>query len=106
MTNVYVVIVEHNVVTAVRKETDAAGIVIPPTKLEVGTQLADNYKAFGCIDGRYYFENAQRARIFAELCLEFTKALVERRLDAVRALKADEPYHANDGSIAKPHGTA
>jgi hypothetical protein len=92
--NTYVVVVQHNLVTEVRKESDAVGIVVPQTKLEVGTQLADNYRVHGCIDGNYYFDNPQRARIFATLCLEFTRGLIEKRLDAVKQLSGDAEYRA------------
>ena len=106
MADTYVVVVQHNLVTAVRKQADAAEVVVPQTKLEVGTQLADNYRRHGCIDGNYYFDNAQRARIFATLCLEFTKALVEKRLDAVKVLTAETEYCATDDSQCDPAMTA
>ncbi len=98
MADTYVVVVEHNLVTAVQKMTDGAGASVPQTKLEVGTQLADNYRSHGCIDGRYYFDNAQRARIFATLCLEFTRALIDKRLDVVKVLPADADYCATNQS--------
>lgn len=96
MPGTYVVVVEHNLVTALRKLPDPAGVPVPATKLEVGMQLADNYRRRGCIDGRYYFDNAQRARIFATLCLEFTQALVGKRLEAVKGLSSDADYSATD----------
>ena len=93
MATIYAVVVRHNVVTALEQ---AAGVdaPVPQTKLEIGTQLADNYRVSGCIDGRYLFDNAQRARIFAVLCLEFTRALVDKRLQTINALEAGAEYHA------------
>ena len=103
LADTYVVVVRHNLVTAVRKRVEAAAVVVPETKLEVGTQLADNYRNRGCIDGDYFFHNAQRAHIFATLCLEFTKALAEKRLEAVKALTSEAEYDAaGDASAPKP----
>jgi len=90
----YVVTVEHNLVVAIARVDGAAAASTPQTKLEVATQLAENFRANGCIDGRYHFANAQRARVFAALCLEFTQALVERRLAAVRTIAAGEDFDA------------
>ena len=89
----HVVVVEGNLVVAIARADGDAPIPVPPTKLEIATQLADNYRTNGCIDGRYHFANAQRARVFATLCLEFTQALVERRLATIKALAVGEEFH-------------
>lgn len=94
MAAVYVVVVRHNVVIALEQAPDGIDTPVPQTKLEIGTQLADNYRVNGCIDGRYLFDNAQRARIFAVLCLEFVRALVDKRLEAVKALALGAEYFA------------
>lgn len=91
---VFVVTVEHNLVTAIARSPGESADAVPETTLEVGTELAANYRSHGCLDGRYLFRNAQRARIFATLCLEFTRALTERRLAAVKALRSDEDFDA------------
>jgi hypothetical protein len=93
---VYVVTVEHNLVVAIGRVDDAAVASIPQTKLEVATQLAENFRANGCIDGRYHFANAQRARVFAALCLEFTQAQVARRLAAIRSHAVGADFNAGD----------
>lgn len=85
MADVYVVVVEHNLVRAIERDAAPPG-PIPATPLEVSTQLAENNRAHGCIDGRYFFTDTQAAKIFASLCLEFTKAVAEKRLAAVNAL--------------------
>ena len=90
----YVVIVEHNVVTTIRKVPEGTVVSIPRTKLEVGTELANNYRNRGCIDGQYYFDSNQRAKIFATLCLEFTRALIDKRLGAIKLLQGDSDYSA------------
>jgi len=90
----YVVVVEHNIVTALERVAADIDAPVAQTKLEVGTELAENNRLRGCIDGRYYFDNAQRARVFATLCLEFTKALVDKRLEILKTLAAGAEYHA------------
>lgn len=94
MPEVYVVVVAHNVVTALKRVSESADISVPQTKLEVGTRLAENYRVAGCIDGEYFFDNAQRARIFATLCLEFARALIDKRLEVVKALATGAEYDA------------
>jgi hypothetical protein len=98
MDECYVVVVRHNLVSDLRREPSPDGQLIPKTKLEIGTQLAENYRSRGSIDGEYRFENAQRAKIFATLCLEFTQALVARRLDALQHLAAGAEYHAEEST--------
>lgn len=95
---VFVVTVEHNLVSAIMRAPGASAGAIPETTLEVGTELAANYRRNGCLDGEYRFRNAQRSRIFATLCLEFMQALTERRLATVKALRSDEEWHAGDGT--------
>jgi hypothetical protein len=90
----YVVVVENNLVVTVARVTDGGAPAVAQTKLEIATQLAANYRANGCIDGHYHFANAQRARVFATLCLEVTQALIERRLAALATLAVGEEFHA------------
>ena len=105
MTDTYVVVVKHNVVVAIERQPDPLPGPILKTPLEAGTQVAENNRANGCIDGRYHFDDTQRARIFASLCLEFTKALVEKRLAAIDALPVGTvDYRADDERDG--HGTA
>ena len=92
----YVVVVRHNLVCAIEPVADMPRESIPATPLEVSTQLAANHRANGCIDGRYYFRDTMHARTFAELCLEFTKAMVEKRLAAVAKLPVGAPLYRAD----------
>jgi len=92
----YVVVVENNLVVTVARIDDGNPAAVAQTRLEVATQLAENFRANGCIDGRYHFANAQRARVFATLCLEFTRALVERRLATIEALAVGAEFHAGN----------
>lgn len=96
MADIYAVVVEHNLVRAIERCAETTG-PIPATPLEVSTQLARNNRARGCIDGRYLFADTQAAKIFASLCLEFTRALADRRLAAVNALAVGvAEYRADD----------
>ena len=98
MSDIYVVVVKHNIVAALERVADSATTSVPETKLEIGTRLAENYRVNGCIDGEYPFDNAQRAKIFATLCLEFTRALVDKRIDIVKALAIGAEYNARKDS--------
>jgi hypothetical protein len=88
MADHYVVVVEGNIVRAIERHRSAPPRPIPATPLEVSSELAANHRANGCIDGRYYFDDPQRARTFASLCLEFTRARVEKLLAAIERLPA------------------
>lgn len=93
----YIVVVEHNIVQAIERSDVPPDRPVPNTPLEVSTELANNSRLNGCIDGCYYFEDTQRARTFASLCLEFTKALVEKRLAEINKLPVGSPvYRAAD----------
>ncbi len=103
MTQIFIVVVERNIVTAIERTTDVPAEPIPRTPLEVSTQLANNNRTNGCIDGRYYFDDSQRARIFAELCLEYTRAVVEKRLSAINKLPVEfSGYRADEDAAALP----
>jgi len=92
----YAVTVENNLVAGIARVDGGTTAPVAQTRLEVATQLAENFRANGCIDGCYHFANAQRARVFATLCLEFTQALVERRLAAIRSLAVGAEFDAGD----------
>ena len=99
MAEVYVVVVEHNLVRAIERVAEAPGEPIPATPLEVSSQLAANNRANGCLDGRYYFSETQPAKIFASLCLEFVRALADKRREAIDALPVGvAAYRADEGS--------
>lgn len=106
MADYFTVVVEHNVVQAIESSDQPAGPVAA-TPLEAGTELATNYRRNGCIDGRYHFDEAARARTFASLCLEFTRALVDRRLAEVNQLPAGSPeYRAGGADPGEANGRA
>jgi hypothetical protein len=66
--------------------------VVAATNLEVGTQAALNFQRNGSLDGDYFFTDLRQARMFARLCLEFMRLLIERRLAALASLPPNEPF--------------
>jgi hypothetical protein len=85
--------VRHNVVYSLGAVPAGADIAAPETKLEVGTQLARNHQRSGCIDGDYYFSDADTAKYFAMLCQDFVKRLVDKTVDELQRLRT-APDHA------------
>lgn len=90
MREVFVVLVEGNLVSAIEPARIAAEEAGPASRLQVGTELATRFRESGCIDGRYVLGDAEDARSFASLCLEFTKGLVDRRLRDIGGLATGE----------------
>lgn len=93
MPDVFVVLVEGNLVSAIDRSSIAPDEAGPGSRLEVGTQLATKFREKGCIDGRYVLANADDARSFASLCLEFTKGLVDRRIRDIGGLPRGELHY-------------
>jgi hypothetical protein len=80
--------VRHNIVSSIGPIPRHDGLHIPETTLEVSTQLARNHRARGCIDGDYYFENAERAKHFAALCQDFVKKLIDKTMADLERVRA------------------
>jgi hypothetical protein len=101
--DIYVVVVESNLVCAIERAPRRPIPPALPTALEVGTALAERFRAFGCIDGRYEFGDASGARLFSVLCLQFTKAIAERRMAGVESLPTSfESYVPDDRPRSGP----
>jgi hypothetical protein len=92
MPNLFVVIVEGNLTSSI-EPSSSQDQVAPASRLEVGTELANNFRQTGTIDGRYVFADAAGAHAFATLCLEFTKALADKRVQGIKALSVADPYY-------------
>lgn len=90
--DVIVVEVRHNLVTGMRKDRVSRDVPLPDSRLEIATELAENYRRNRCIDGLYRFATVERARVFAILCLEFVEALINKRLDRLRKLRPGESF--------------
>jgi hypothetical protein len=98
--SIFRVTVKHNLVCAVERVPPDAGIEIPDSKLEVSTQVARNHQANGCLDGQYYFSDAEQAKNFSLLCLDFVNKLVERAIKTLekRDFRRDPDWHGDSQS--------
>lgn len=105
MTQTWLVTVEGNLVCAIEPAVAGAGAgpAAGGTPLEVGSALAANFARNGCIDGGYAFADREGARTFARLCLGFSKALLERRLEIIERLPVGfERYASDEQPLAPP----
>lgn len=68
------------------------------TNLDAGTLLAQNHQTNGCIDGVYYFDDAERAKTFASICMDFVKKKIDGRLNQIDRLNYSEDYFAQHQS--------
>ena len=104
MIDVFVVSVDGNLVTSIERMAPLSNEP-PGTPLEVGTQLASNFRETGRLDGSYVFANADGARSFGVLCLQFMKNLVEQRCRLIEALPAGfDSYRAEPQPRGRPQG--
>ncbi|MGI9302132.1 MAG: hypothetical protein ACR2RB_05410 [Gammaproteobacteria bacterium] len=92
MTTVYCVTVAHNLVQAIEKLQVSDGVQVARTNLEAGELMARSNRRNGCLDGSYYFDDPERARHFALLCLDFVKRVIEKREEAIRGLDTGDEY--------------
>ena len=91
---VFEVIVRHNAVQAIRRVPRAPDMHVPESNLAVTSELARNHQRQGCIDGCYRFDDAERARSFAVLALDFVKRVLEKRIDEIEALDTGAEFKA------------
>ena len=98
---VFEVVVRHNAVQAIRSVPRVSGMHVPESNLEVTSKLARNHQRHGCIDDCYRFDDAERARSFAVLALDFVKRMLEKRIEQIEALDTgaefEAPEHAASG---------
>lgn len=89
------VIVRHNLVEEIRRlDEPVANQVVLQTNLDAGTLLSENYQTDKCIDGEYCFDDAERAKAFASVCMNFTKQLLHSRLERIDDLNSGEEFIA------------
>ena len=91
---VFEVTVRHNVVQSIRRVARSTELHVPATRLEVSSELAANHQRNGCIDGCYRFEDAEQARSFALLALDFVTRLLAAREREISALDSGADYDA------------
>ena len=85
----YRVCVRSNLVTKIHTITASESTMTEDDPLAVSTQLAQNNRTNGRLDGDYDFATFEAARYFAQLCAEFMQAACARTLDVVA--KAERP---------------
>lgn len=91
MTNtLFRVKVRHNVVQTVEIAEFSDGVHVARDNLEAGEMMANNHRHNGCLDGVYYFDDPGRARMFAKLCLDFVRKLIEKQEEIIDNLNLTE----------------
>ena len=98
---VFEVVVRHNAVQAIRRVPCAPDMHVPASNLEVTSDLARNHQRHGCIDGRYRFDEFERARSFAVLALDFVKRMLEQRIEQIEALDTGAEFEAPQHAAAQ-----
>lgn len=93
---VYEVRIEHNVVCSIQRVARMPDMHVPASPLEVSSELARNHQRTGCIDGCYRFDDAERARSFALIALDFVKRLIERHALRIESMSSGAEYLADD----------
>ena len=81
----YRVVIVGNTVVRVEPVRLASDTMVAQSNLEAGTQLAQRNQRFGRLDGEYLFASLDDAKDFALLSLEFTRLLMEKSIEGVKA---------------------
>jgi hypothetical protein len=81
----YRVTIRHNVVVAIDVVAVAGAAKPEDDPLAISSLLAANHRQNGCLDGEYRLSDAEAARYFAHLSLDFTKCLVEKAIESLEA---------------------
>ena len=99
---VFEVTVRHNLVQSIHRAPRTPDMHVPASRLEVSTELATNHQRNQCIDGVYRFEDAEQARSFSVLALDFVNRIIERRLQTIQAPDSGAEFDAD--AVNVPHG--
>ena len=92
---VFEVTVLHNLVTSISKVARRPDMHVPASRLEISTELASNHRRNRCIDGVYRFDDAEQARSFSILALDFVSRILDRRLQNIQALDTGAEFDAD-----------
>lgn len=99
----YRVVVRRNLVSEIRPITAAEATCREDDPLAVSSQLAQNNRENGCLDGDYDFASFDAARHFATLCADYLKSFCEKSNETLNRLgRLDAPWH--NPFIPKPPG--
>ena len=92
----YRVRVRHNLVEEIRHQESLADPQnLLESNLEAGTLLSQNFRQSGSVDGDYLFNDFERAKLFASVCMDFVMKLLESRVSRIDRLNHDEEYIAD-----------
>ena len=95
----YRVVVRKNLIEEIRHQCLLAeNQQLLHTNLEAGASLAQNFQQFGCIDSDYFFDDSERAKTFASMCLDFMKKLIDSRMASIDRLNHNQEYMADFSS--------
>ena len=97
---VFEVTITDNLVQSIRRVARGDDMTVPTSRLEVSSQLAGNHRRNGRLDGCYRFEDAEQARSFAVLALDFVRRDVDRRIESIEALDTGAEFDAFPGGAA------
>lgn len=84
------VVVRRNLVCEIRPIDAAEARCSEDDPLAVSTQLAQNNRNNGCLDGEYDFATFEAARYFATLCADYLKSFCEKSVEAMNRLDQTE----------------
>ena len=88
------VVVRRNLVYEIRPIPPDEASCSEDDPLEVSTQLAQNNRNNGCLDGEYDFATFEAARHFATLCADYLKSFCEKSVEVMNSLdRPDETWH-------------
>jgi hypothetical protein len=96
------VVVRRNLVCEIRPIDAAEARCSEDDPLAVSTQLAQNNRNNGCLDGEYDFASFDAARHFATLCAEYLKSFCEKSVEAMNRLDRPEDGAWHNPFIPQP----
>jgi hypothetical protein len=84
------VVVRRNLVCEIRSIDASEARCSEDDPLIVSTQLAQNNRNNGCLDGEYDFASFEAARHFATLCAGYLQSFCEKSVEAMNRLDRPE----------------
>ena len=92
----YRVSVRYNIVQEIRQQANLGNNdILLNTNLEAGRQLTRNFQRFGHIDAEYIFDDFERTKAFAAMCMDFIHKLITHRTAEIEKLDRRQNYIAD-----------
>ncbi len=89
------VVIRHNLIEQIQcQESLNESQLVLATNLEASQLLAENFQVNHCIDGDYCFDDAERAKTFASVSMDFTMRLLQSRVEKIDRLNCGESFIA------------